>query len=320
MDMLISELVGLLRKDKLAKSDLGRGWTGEIPKIELDLSGKISSTIEKYLLGLNWVMVGDYAGKEARVAAKKIGLVDKAIPGILPSAYLHSIDSQIQFYKDLFEMTPKPIPTYLIRESLDNISESYMRLMDAWIPQLRNSITQALETIQSELTNGNLYMVHKYSHNILKDQPGLDNIPDLEEKIKTTLSVSKIKSELNNVVEKFDGNWDRLSGTELTKASAVGAHQAFVEVYGSNNDDLSVVFEVTEDERLCQWCNHMALNADGSRKIYKLKDLKPSGYNLNRKKSEWKISIVPAHYNCRCMMVYVPKGFTVGSDGILKPA
>ena len=305
------------RQDKLMKSDIGRGWTGEIPKIELDLSGKITNTINRHLSGLNWAMVGDYAGKDAKAAAKAIGLTDKVIPGMLQTAYLHSIDSQVKFFETLFEKTPESIPNFLIKESVEMISESFTRYMDAWIPQVKNALVYALEDVQDDLSNRNISRAHKYAHDVLKDREDMGDITNLEEKLQTRLSYSKVQKELNKVSKKFESNWGTASGTEISKASSAGAHQAILEVYGTESDDISVVFVITEDERLCQFCNHIAQSADGSYKVYKMSQIKGSGYNIGRKRGEWKASVPPMHPHCRCELVFKPKGFTVDSDGIL---
>jgi hypothetical protein len=59
--------------------------------------------------------------------------------------------------------------------------------------------------------------------------------------------------------------------------------------------------------------------ADGSFKKYKIGDFKASGYNFRRKKSEWELCIPPFHHNCRCMLQYVPRGFTVDNQGNFIP-
>lgn len=297
MKSLMRDLLKTMQKDKLAKS-LGSGWTGEVPKIEINLSGKISTIIEEYMSAIRWALIGDHAGKDAKKAAKKIGLDKQVVPGILQSAYLKSIDSQIQFYEELFEKNASKIPDYLIKDSIERISDRFTRYMDGFVPQIKNALISAVEGVKNDLDNSNLNQAHKYAHKVLSEYDKEKDMPSLKEKFEDTMSAHKIRKELNKVTEKFEPNWERASKTEISLSSSVGVHQVMLETYGSEDDDVDVVFIVTEDERSCQWCNFVANHKDGTPKVYKLKDIKPSGYNIGRKRKDWKPSVAPMHPNC----------------------
>ena len=128
-----------------------------------------------------------------------------------------------------------------------------------------------------------------------------------------------LMGELNRTSENFENKWNLAVGADLALASAAGTHQALLEIYGSDNDKVRVAWIEMEDEKVCSWCRNASKNTDGSHKLYKMTDFMPSGFNYGRKKSDWKLSITPAHPRCRCNLVYVPPGFKVDpSGGILK--
>jgi hypothetical protein len=82
---------------------------------------------------------------------------------------------------------------------------------------------------------------------------------------------------------------------------------------------VTVIIEGFYDDKICEWCYNASKKEDGSFKKYKMKDFKPSGYNFNRKKSEWELCIPGFHYRCRCTLIYVPRGFDVDKQGNFIP-
>jgi hypothetical protein len=171
-------------------------------------------------------------------------------------------------------------------------------------------------SIQNELLNENINKIHEISHKVLSEEGKVTSL-DLDG-LKESVSKYKIKKSISDISKKFEYKWNVASENQILLSSATGTHQALMEVYGAESDEIYVVFQVMEDERLCGFCNHVAFDHTGERKKYKISSLKPAGYNMSRKKAEWKPSIVPSHYNCRCSMVYVPLGFKVNKDGILE--
>ena len=107
IENLLVEIKKLLKKKKLAKSDdpLKRGWTGEVPKIEADFDDVLGNVINRHLLALKYLLLGKAAGKEAEAAAVATGAVKRAMPGMIQTAYLHSIDTHREYYDELTDKT-----------------------------------------------------------------------------------------------------------------------------------------------------------------------------------------------------------------------
>jgi hypothetical protein len=324
MRALLKDIQKGLKKEKLAKSDnpfdkLPPGWTGEVPKIEIDLEGVVKKKITKYLRGLRWVMLGNFAGKASKEAAKDVGLIGKITPGLLQSAYLQSLDAHRDHHFDVFGLEATEINRRLIQASIKQIVSRANRFMDQLLIQIRNTVMESLSLAVEEINNTNMANVMKEAHDLLPRDGAEAAVEAAREEAVTTLSSKKLAREFNRGALKMENNWDRVARTELANSSSVGTHQAVYEIYGDKEDDVRVVWVEMEDEKVCKFCKLASKNSDGTFKYYKISDFHPSGYNYGKKRSEWELQVPPAHPRCRCDLVYVPKGFEVDRDGTLKP-
>jgi len=321
MKQLFKEIIGGLKQEKLAKSDdkLPPGWTGNVPKIKLDLSGHVTKVIEKYMKALQWMLIGDYAGKDARKIAKDIGLVGKVVPGILEGAYFDSLDAHRRHHFDLFGEHAPEISKDLMRGSIDEIVDRARRLFQQTLEQIKVNIIETLDQSVKEINMGNFNTVLEEAHDLLPRDGAEAAIDQAIDGTTTQLSSHKLIRDLNKMSKTFESKWDLNVRKQTTTSSAVGTHQAMYELYGDKTDRLDIAVIEMEDERVCTFCKHISKHHDGSFKLYKLEDFKPSGYNHSRKRSEWQLSISPMHFNCRCQMVYVPQGFEISKDGTIKP-
>lgn len=320
MSSLISELLKHLKQEKLAKSDLGvpKGWSGEIPKIKLDLSGAIDNVISRHLKALEWLFYGRAAGKKATEAAEELKMIDKFLPGILQSTYLHSIDAHREYFETLFGIKSPDLSKDLMSASLKEIKTNSMPFLLKTLNDTALQLKQTLKRLETELNFNNINDAMKEAHNIahLMSQPDeLAEQLDVADK----LSSYKVRNELVKVAKKEKHAWNRLTHSQATISSAVGTHESMVEIYGSQDDEVRVALLTTEDERLCEFCDKKSKNPDGSFKLYKMSDFKPAGWNFRLKKAEWQLCIPPSHFNCRCSLVYVPRGFRIDKDGTIWP-
>lgn len=305
MKNMIDEINTHLAKEKLAKSE---GWTGDVAKISLNVDDLSKNVISKYMMALKWILLGDYAGKDAKKAAKKLDFIDKVVPGTIQASYLHSLDSNREYFKQLTGDNAE-IPKYLIEGSLEQIAQRASMYIDQLAIQIENGIISALDDIVNNFNNNNLNKVHK---GVLsgEEEESLNNI-------KRTLPKTAIDKELKRVVGKFENNWKSAADTEVGLASSAATHQAMYEIFGQRDDRLKVIILTAKNERVCDFCRTKSENPDGTFKIYSLSDFKPSGYNIGRKRKDWDLCIPKFHINCFCQLIYVPQGFTVNSNGEL---
>ena len=306
MKRMIDEIKYNLRSEKLMKSDkrLKSGWTGEVPTIRVNLSNTVTNTVQKYMKALRWILLGDYAGKDARKVAKDIGLVDKFVPGVIQSSYLDALDKHNEHFKNVADNIEN-IPDYLVRESLEKVTERTNRYLNQVATQLENTMTQAVDRIFERLTDVNNISAGKQINEGLEDIDIREEIPK-----------SWVDKELREVANNFRTNWDRTVKGEVGLASAAATHQSVMETFGSD-PDTKVVLLTSKDERVCKFCNNLSMHPDGTFKYYKPKDFKPSGWNIGKKRDQWSLCWPSLHINCRCFAVVVPYGFSVRPDGQL---
>jgi hypothetical protein len=323
MNKLMADLRKLFKKNKLAKSDdtpkdgLESGWTGEVPQLEVDLSALASKTINKYLDGLRWVLMGDFAGKEASKAAESIGLKGRVTPGIIQAAYLHSLDAHSQHYEAVTGDSSPEMPEDLLRASMDQINKRVQRFVEQNLSQLKLDLSEAVNRSVAEHNFKMLNSAHKEAHELLSEVGSVDAATEAGDAVNEMLRIKDVLAEVSAATNKFENKWDMAVKGDLAIASAAGTHQAMLEIHGRDNKDVRIIWMMLEDERVCSFCSSASRKPDGSFKYYKVSDFEPSGYNYGKKKTDWKLCIPPAHPRCRCALVYVPKGFSVDDNGSL---
>lgn len=309
---MVVEITALLKKEKLAKSEgPKRGWTGEVPKIEMDFMGQIDGTLDKYMGALRYILLGKLAGKAAEKAAEDVGIINKIIPGVVPSAYLNSIDTHREHFHALFGKDAKPIRKDLMKESLEQIDRRTSKFADESLLRLKNRIEEALE-IQMQMINGlNLAQAHKEAH----------ELDEVSKKIVEEFRPSKEEFEeaLEEATDSYRKDWNRMVNADAGLASAVATHQAVAEIYGTDDADVKVAFVALRDEKTCKFCRRVSRHSSGEFRLYGLGDFKPAGYNYGKKHDDWALCIPPAHPNCRCNLVYVPAGFAIDRLGNVMP-
>jgi len=295
---MIDEIMRKMWKEKLTKSEgkIGVGWTGEISKVEVDLEDISTKVLKKYMDALRWVMIGDYAGKESRDAAKKVGLFDKVTPGLMQSSYLSTIDLHRQHYVDLFDTTPGDIPLDLLQESMDQIVARTNRYLEQIMLQFRNLIINAIEKSIDSTNLKAMNFVHREVNSL--EEINSKSIGQVDETFVNRVSKKLLGDELKQAVKTFDANWERSTTGELGLASSAATHQAMQEIYGGNQDDVRVAWITRENDRVCDFCEDASKDEAGNYKYYRMSQFKPSGYNYGKKKKDWELVVPSAHPNC----------------------
>jgi hypothetical protein len=306
MKSMVEEIKKYLVKEKLSKSEK-IGWTGDVASVSINLDEISRKVITRHLDALRWVLIGDAAGKDARKFAKELGLTEKFIPGIIQSSYLSSLDIHREYFLFLTGIEAD-IPNELIGHSMEHIVSRTDRYIKQSIVQIENNILNALNKIADNFNFGNIARTHT---NVVEDGYVKND--------RVYIPKTMIDKELKDVVKNYRSNWDRTVITEVGLSSSTATHQAMYEIFGAEDDEVQVVVLTSKDERLCKFCNGIANNPDGTFKFYRISDFKPAGYNLGKTRLQWEMCIPGFHINCRCMLIYVPKGFTVDSSGNLIP-
>ena len=323
MNRFKAELYKTLKKNKLAKSEdpiddgLESGWTGEVPKIDFDMSAAIGQSLDKYLQALRWMMLGNYAGKAAREAAEAVGLVGKVVPGILQSAYLNTIDAHREHHEDMTGEEAPEMPKKLVKASFDKILERSDKFLKQSLNQIKLNIVSSVDRIVEEKRHDNLSKLHTDAHDLAPSLDPAAAVAEAADRISNVISLNKLSRDLSVTNRKNISSFARLVDSEINLSSATASHQALLEIHGKDDDSVRVVWIAFVDEKTCSFCENASRNKAGEFKFYKIDDFKPAGYNYNRKKSDWVLTIPGAHINCRCKIIYLPRGFDINSDGTI---
>lgn len=285
---LIKELLkDLSSNNKLHKSQKYPGWTQDAAPIQQDLSKIMDASINKHLLGLKWLLLG--GDKTETKNAKELGL-GKFTPGMLVSAYLHSLDSQRQHFIDLFGKAPPDLPPALLKETVEYITEKFLRFTDLYLHQLKVDLVTMIENVGE---SGRLDLLSEANKELIDDGES-----DVFTDSSSTMEKTEVKTDIGKLLKNHADKWDRVVSTNLGTSSAIATHQAMLEIHGHDNANIKCANIDMQDSRVCQFCNFISKTATGRWKLYKLNDLKPSGYNFNRKRPEWKASLAPQHPRC----------------------
>ena len=140
----------------------------------------------------------------------------------------------------------------------------------------------------------------------------------IENVVRKNISLIQAKQLMKDTMKDYGGtNWNRIVRTEISMANGVGLSETIQEIADKDGSDATVAILNVDDSRVAPFCLKHSRNDDNSLKYFRLSSLKPPGYNLSRKQSEWKNSINPRHYNCRCTVIYIPDGYAVDDFGSL---
>ena len=315
---MTKEIIAGLRAERLVKS-LPKGWTGEVNRVAPDLGEIVSPVIKKHMDALRWLLYGDMAGKEAKEAAKAIGLKGKRIAGLLPSAYLQSIDAQRDYYSVLNGVAAPELSRGMVFSSLKEIMARTRKFIDEFTLKTTNSVIESIQVQIDQHNYDNLSDSMEAAHEGLGE--GMSGREAVSKATEGTglgsLDIGAVSSAIAEATTKAESGWEFLSKNNIGTCAAVGTHQAMVEIFGAKSDEIRAVLVTSGNERVCDSCNKLSKNPDGSFIYYSLSDFKPSGYNYGKKKKDWELTVPPVHPNCYCSLVHVPPGMTVLPNGTI---
>lgn len=308
---------------RLHKSDdLKAGWTGKVPKLELNFSKVFEDTMAKYMNALKFILMGDAAGKGAKQAAELLNLRDKIVPGVIPAAYLNSLDTHRQYYKDIFGETAPEIQKKLITESLDQIKSRVDTFLDVSLLKMKANMIESVDGVVRQINESNVAAVQEQAHVFLGD--GLSSRRSVEKAVDRVvvdkMTTPQISQALRQAVERYRDDFSTVVNADVGLASAVGAHQCMHEVFGAADKGPRIAIYSFRDEKTCTFCKDASLRADGSFKIYTMSDFQPAGSNYSKKRKDWILCVPPSHYRCRCQLIYIPEGFDIDNQGSIIPS
>lgn len=319
---LLIEVKKLLKQEKLAKSDddtLKPGWTGEIPKIDIDLNELLSPVLDKHMEALRYALLGNYAGPEAKKAAEEVGLADKITPGIIPASYIQSLDAHREHFVDLFGIKSPELPRPMMKETLSTIVKRADRFINQLVVEYKNKIVTTVEGVKSELDHENINKAFEAASDLALSVGGEEAVQSAAQDTDAKIDRKELTKEMQSAFDSFENRFETVARAQAAQASAVATHQSVLEIYGSQDGSVRLVNLEMQDELVCTFCRKISKNADGTWIYYKLGDLQTSGYNFSRKRPEWLVSIAPQHHRCRCQSVYVPNGFELDKNGTITP-
>lgn len=317
--LVMKDIRKLLKGDKLAKSDIKRGWTGKAPGLTIDLSDKMERVLSKYLKCLNYMMLGEGAGKEAVDMVEQLGLKGRIQPGLVFGAYLQAIDAQRAYYKTLFGKEPPEMNKTMMEKAFSELQGQTDRSVRITLDSYRNRLLDTIEMGLKENRQDILNDIHKQAH---LNSPVEGKGQALEDAVDQSVKPMKLKDlsgPLADMMEKVTADFERTAETTIGMGSSVGTHQALMEVFGADDSELRCCLVSVRDDRCCEKCEEFSRNSDGSLKIHKLSAFKPAGFNFGRKKADYVLSLPLIHFKCRCSIIYVPPGFEVLIDGTIRP-
>lgn len=316
---IVKDIAAHFKSNKLAKADrLPKGWLGEVPKINIDLEKIVNPVMKKHMDALRWLLYGDAAGKDAKAAAKDVGIKAKAIPGLLPSSYLASIDAQRDYYTEVMGKPAPEMDKDLLLQSMKELMVRTQKFLDEFSMKFGNGLTEALQKNIDEQNYTNVSQALLMAHEAVDTgSTGAEAIEGVASEFEG-LDLPKIRVDISGIVEQVGANWDLFANANIGMASSVGTHQAMNQIYGSNTSDIKVVLMTNENEKVCPFCAEKSRLITGQYIYYDLTDFKPTGYNYGKKRKEWELQIPPEHPRCYCTLIYVPSGFFVDKDHTLK--
>ena len=312
----------LAKNDDFPSEKILKGWSGEVPKIEVDLNALASKAIDKYLDAIKYIFLGDFAGEDAKNSIIDLGLKGKILPGTIYGTYLQAIDTQREFYSAIYGVTAPKINMDTLKFSFDFVQNHTARYVDQSLLIYKNKILEALSQQIASRNNENTIQVQERAHEITQEIGEITAKRDIirmaiGDVVEKKLSLVEAKQVLKDVVKDYSTDLERIVKTELSMASSAGTHQAIVNIFGAQDSELRVVFMTTRRENVCDFCHNQSYNADGSFKFYRMIDFAPSGANVNRSKKNWVLSIPPLHPRCHCLLIYIPKGMSIDKMGNL---
>lgn len=291
----IEEIASILKGEALAKSD----WDQlHAPRLEVDISIGIKKALDKYLEGLRYILLGPAAGGDAEKAIEMMRLLTKVPKGVAVQSFLSSVDAHTEAALPFGEV---PVADKWMERSLDVLNERCGRQVDQHIDDLRNRLLNRLEaSVQEQMVKPKRHAIEQIEalkQQAMASQERKKLIKDLiTDATEHKVSLAKVQQDLKDATKDYSTNWKRIVSTEVGLASNNAAAQTIQAIAGLE-DPIVVTYDI-RDNRESDFCRENSRDSNGNWKYFRLSTLKPAGYNLGRKRNDWKNSIPKRHFNC----------------------
>jgi len=192
------------------------------------------------------------------------------------------------------------------------------------VSAIRASAGDKIQSLGDKIKNGVLTEVRQQEEKqIIRDV--------LEQGVKGNRTVVQLSHDLYSVLKDAPiKDFLEVASTEMSDARTKGYIAAVLNEEGkfegtTDGLDTEVFFHVLPDA--CPECKKSYLNADGTPRIFKLKDLMANGTNVGVPKKLRTVGstgdqpvravLSPAHPFCYCILQVKPKGFVFDDEGML---
>jgi len=278
----------------------------------------VQTIIDDYMEVLKKVMLGFFDQEEL----DQFGITGLNRTSSFYHIYNNSTNYQRDSFKEALSLGKIPLPISEYRNKMIAISlQKAGNEVDKKIVDMKNDIIQSLTEQINNTNNSSLQRLLDEDRSTLQKQ--VNTTEKRREIIKDALngaferrtSTTKAKQIMKDVIKDYSVDYDRIIRTESQKIR----HEATVNTINEIQKEKQVVVCIVniDDHRVSKECKDWSRDGSNKLKYFYLKDLKPSGFNLDKKRKDWQNSIPPRHFNCRCALVYVPNGFKCDKYGSL---
>jgi hypothetical protein len=314
------EVEGVAKSEKakvelLTKAEIPTGWVGEVSLINVDFNKLLGGIIDQYILALNYMLLGQYAGKRAKDAAIYLGLAERIkYPGMAYGAFLSGLDTQAEFYRMLEGKKPDEYPSQTLEVAFKMIQGQVKKMAEDSLDRYKSKMIDVVSAAYRTQDYKNI-MASLGALQLDKGESPVGEV--VSEASVEEVSLRPIVKSLRELNESAEKDFERIVDTSLTMASSTGNYIGMVSLFGSDGQEMRAALVSIRDDRCCDKCEEFSLNPDGSYKIYPLSAFKPAGTNYHLKQKDWVMTVPGIHPRCRCVLVYCPVGWSINNFGDL---
>lgn len=186
---------------------------------------------------------------------------------------------------------------------LPTINDSHRYTIEHGKAKINEAIENTKNEVKKKVTQQILEANNEYKNEVAV--AGITSLPQTQEKAGSIFN--KLILGVGAAVLAVQSGFLRdftTAFTEFTNNTAVDSATTDLEIPVPSTE-VKVYKRVVNDASLCQWCDAFYTHADGSPKVYTLKELQANGSNEGKPKSAWRPTIGPTHPRCRCQLHYL---------------
>lgn len=126
-------------------------------------------------------------------------------------------------------------------------------------------------------------------------------------------TISEFQTELFSLIDDRNRDWQRVAHTEMGNAIQNGIYH---EIRDQSDDGIDQLVYKRPNPDACKYCLALYTKADGTPKIFRLRDLEDT--NVGRRARDWVPVIGTTHPWCNCQLHVLPEGFEFHHDWTVK--